>query len=141
MIRKLRMPSPALVLSLVALLISLAGTSIAAVPPVKRALFAANAAKLQGKKLKEVAAMPGPTSSVGDLVFARTVDRVLQKGQETDVTASCGQGAKAVAGGYFSDGGVATHDSRASTDSAWTYTVVNLGETTAQVTVQAICLR
>jgi hypothetical protein len=52
MIRKLRMPSPALVISLIALLISLAGTSIAAVPPVKRALFASNAGKLQGKKLR-----------------------------------------------------------------------------------------
>jgi hypothetical protein len=135
------MPSPALVISLIALFISLAGTSIAAAPPVKRALFASNAAKLQGKKLKEVAAMPGPTRSVGDLVFARTVDRVLQRGQETDVTASCGAGARAIAGGFFSDGGVATRDTRATTDRAWTYFVVNLGETTAEVTVQVICVR
>jgi hypothetical protein len=141
LIRKLRTPSPALVISLVALFISLAGTSIAAVPPVKRALFASNAARLQGKKLKEVAAMPGPTRSVGDLVFARTADRVLQRGQATDVTASCGPGAKAISGGIISEGGVATRDTRASSDSAWTYFVVNLGETAAEVTVQAICVR
>jgi hypothetical protein len=141
MIRKLRTPSPALVISLIALFVSLAGTSIAAVPPVKRALFATNAGKLQGKKLKEVAALPGPTRSVGDLVYPRTVDRVLQRGQETDVTASCGPGGKAISGGYFSDEGVATRDSRASTDNAWTYRLVNLGEATADVTVQVICLR
>jgi hypothetical protein len=141
MIQTLRTPSPALVISLIALFISLAGTSVAAVPPVKRALFASNAAKLQGKKLKQVSAMPGPTNSVGDLVFARTVDRVLQPGQETDVTASCGPGAKAIAGGFISNGGATTRDSRASADNAWTYFVVNLGETATEVTIQAICLR
>jgi hypothetical protein len=141
MIRKLRMPTPAVAISLIALFISLAGTSIAAAPPVKRALFASNAGKLQGKKLKEVAAMPGPTRSVGGLVFARTVDRVLRRGQEAEITAACGAGAKAISGGFISDGGVATRDTRASRDNAWTYSVVNLGETTARVTVQAICVR
>jgi hypothetical protein len=141
MTRTSRVPSPALVVSLIALFISLAGTSIAAVPPVKRALFASNAGKLQGKKLKEVAAMPGPTRSIGELVFARTVDRKLRRGQEADVTASCGPGAKAISGGFVSDGGVATRDTRASRDNAWTYFVVNLGETAARVTVQAICVR
>lgn len=141
MIRKLRTPSPALVISLIALFISLAGTSIAAAPPVKRALFAANAGKLQGKRLKEVAAMPGPTRSIGDLVYARTVDRVLQPGQETDVTASCGPGAKALSGGFISEGGVTTRDTRASTDNAWTYLVINTGTTATEVTVQAICVR
>ena len=141
MSRRLRMPSPALVISLIALLVSLAGTSVAAVPPVKHALFASNAGKLQGKKLRDVAAMPGPTRSVGDLVFARTVDRVLRGGQEADVTASCGPRAKAISGGFISDGSVATRDTRASSDHAWTYFVVNLGETTARVAVQAICIR
>jgi hypothetical protein len=85
--------------------------------------------------------MPGPTRSAGDLVFARTADRVLQPGQETDVTASCGPGAKVIAGGFFSNGGVATRDTRASTETTWTYFVVNLGEAPSEVTVQAICLR
>jgi hypothetical protein len=141
MTRKLPTPTPALAISLLALCISLAGTSIAAVPPVKRALFAANAGKLQGKRLKEVAALPGPTRSVGDLVFARTADRVVRRGQEAEVTAACGAGAKAISGGLISDGSVATRDTRASRDNAWTYSVVNLGETTALVTVQAICVR
>jgi hypothetical protein len=85
--------------------------------------------------------MPGPARSVGDLVFARTADRVLRRGQEADVTASCGRGAKALSGGFISDGSVATRDTRASSDHAWTYFVVNLGETTARITVQAICVR
>jgi hypothetical protein len=141
MIQKLRTPSPALVISLLALFISLAGTSVAAVPPVKRALFAANAGKLQGKKLKDVAALPGPTRSVGDLVFARTVDRVLARAQETDVTASCGSIAKAVSGGIVTTGDVSVGDSRASTDNAWTYFVRNHGAASARVTVQVVCLR
>jgi hypothetical protein len=141
MIRKLRRPSPALVISLLALFISLAGTSVAAVPPVKRALFAANAGKLAGKKLKQVAAMPGPTRSVGDLVFARTVDRVLAPAQETDVSASCGANAKAISGGIITSGDVSVGDSRASTDSAWTYLVRNFGAASARVTVQVVCLR
>jgi hypothetical protein len=36
---------------------------------------------------------------------------------------------------------VSTRDTRASIDSAWTYRVVNLGEATADVTIQVICLR
>lgn len=141
MIRKLRTPSPALVIALIALFVSLAGTAVAQAPAVKRALFAENARKLRGKTLKQVVAMPGPTRSVGDLVYVRTADRVLQRGQETDVTVSCGPGGKALSGGYFSDDGVAVRDTRASTDSAWTFRVVNLGEATADVTLQAICLR
>jgi hypothetical protein len=141
MIRKLRTPSPALVIALIALFISLAGTAVAQTPVVKRALFAENAGKLKGKTLKQVAALPGPTRSVGNLVYPRTVNRVLQRGQETDVTASCGPGGTALSGGYFSDNGVAVRDSRASTESAWTFRVVNLGEETTEVTVQVICLR
>jgi hypothetical protein len=141
MIRKLRTPSPALVIALIALFVSLAGTAVAQTPVVKRALFAQNAGKLKGKTLKQVVAMRRPTGSVGDLVYQRTSDRVLQRGQETDVTATCGQGGKALSGGYFSDDGVAVRDARASTDSAWTFRLVNLGEATTEVTVQVICLR
>jgi hypothetical protein len=141
MIRKLRTPSPALVISLIALFVALAGTAVAQTPAVKRALFAENAGKLKGKTLKQVAAMPGPTRSVGDLIYVRTADRVLQRGQETDVTVSCGPGGKAISGGYFSDDGVSTRDTRASTESAWTYRVVNLGEGPADLTAQVICLR
>jgi hypothetical protein len=141
MMRKLRMPSPALVISLIALFISLAGTAVAQAPQVKRALFADNAGKLKGKTLRQVTRTPGPASTAGDLVFVRDVDRVLAPRQETDVTASCGLGGKAIAGGFFTDGGVATRDTRQTTDNAWTYLVVNNGESSAEVTVQVICLR
>ena len=141
MLRTLRTPSPALVISLIALFISLAGTAVAQTPVVKRALFASNAGKLKGKTLRQVTRTPGPASTAGDLIFARSSDRVLQPRQETDVTASCGPGAKAISGGFFSEGGIATRDSRASNENAWTFLVVNLGESAAEVTVQAICLR
>jgi hypothetical protein len=141
MMRKLRKPSPAMFVALIALFVSLAGTAVAQTPAVKRALFAVNAGKLKGKTLKQVAAMPGPTRSVGDLVYVRTVDRVLQPNQETDVTVSCGPGGKALSGGYFSDDGVATRDTRASTESAWTYRLVHLGDGAADVTIQVVCVR
>jgi hypothetical protein len=141
MLRTLRTPSPALVISLIALFISLAGTAVAQTPVVKRALFASNAGKLKGKTLRQVTRTPGPASTADDLVFVRESDRVLQPGQETDVSASCGPGATAISGAYFSEGGIATRDSRPSTDNRWTFLVVNLGETASTVTVQAICLR
>jgi hypothetical protein len=141
MLRKLRAPSPALVVALIALFVSLAGTAVAQTPVVKRALFANNAGKLKGKTLRQVTRTPGPASTADDLVFVRMVDRVLQRGQETDVSASCGPGATAISGGFFSDGGIATRDSRPSTENTWTFLVVNLGEAATEVTVQAICLR
>jgi len=130
-----------MVVALIALFVSLAGTAVAQTPAVKRALFAVNAGKLKGKTLKQVAAMRGPTNSVGDLVYPRTADRVMQPNQQTDVTVGCGPDGKALSGGYFSDDGVAMRDSRASTESAWTFRLVNLGEGAADVTVQVICLR
>jgi hypothetical protein len=141
MLRKLRTPSPAFVVALIALFVSLAGTAVAQTPVVKRALFADNASKLKGKTLRQVTRMPGPANTAGDLIFARTTDRILQPRQETDVSVSCGPGAKAISGGFFTEGGIATRDSRATTDNRWTILAVNLGETAAEVTVQAICLR
>jgi hypothetical protein len=141
MLRTLRTPSPALVISLIALFVSLAGTAVAQTPVVQRALFAENASKLKGKTLRQVTRTPGPASTADALVFARTSTRILQRGQETDVSASCGPGATAISGGFFTEGGIAARDSRPSTENTWTFLAVNLGEAAAEVTVQAICLR
>ena len=141
MLRKLRTPSPALVISLIALFVSLAGTAVAQTPVVQRALFADNSKKLKGKTLAQVTRTPGPANTADHLVFVRTTSRVLQPGQEVDVSASCGPGATVISGGFFTEGGIAARDSRPSTETTWTFLVVNLGEATAEVTVQAICLR
>src|SRR5262249_13982399 len=56
MIRK-RLPSPALVIALLALFVALSGTAVAAgiVPLAKRALVSDNAKKLNGATLKDIA--------------------------------------------------------------------------------------
>ena len=63
---RLRTPSPALVVAVIALFVALSGTAVAAgvVPMAKRALFANNAGKLQGKSARQLAALPGPATSL-----------------------------------------------------------------------------
>jgi hypothetical protein len=61
-----KLPAPATVLASIALLVSLSGTAIAAgaVPLAKKALFASNAGRLQGKTAKQIAAISGPATSL-----------------------------------------------------------------------------
>jgi hypothetical protein len=53
-VSKLRHPNPALVVACLALADALGGTALAATPAVKRALFADNAGKLQGKTVAQI---------------------------------------------------------------------------------------
>lgn len=70
----IKLPSPATVIASIALLISLSGTAIAAgaVPLAKKALFANNAGKLQGKTAAQVAAITGPA----DTLNGKTADEI-----------------------------------------------------------------
>ena len=73
--RKRRLPSPALVVAMLALLVALSGTAVAAslvVPLAKRALVADNAKKLGGKTRAQVAATPGPATTLG----GKTADEI-----------------------------------------------------------------
>jgi hypothetical protein len=65
-----RLPSPAMVVAMLALLVALSGTAVAAgiVPKAKVAL---NALKLQGKTAAQVAALAPAPTSVGGLVAPR----------------------------------------------------------------------
>jgi hypothetical protein len=74
MSRNLRRPSPALVVAVLALLVSLSGTAFAAgvVPLAKRALVADNAKKLGGKTRAQVAATPGPATTLN----GKTADEI-----------------------------------------------------------------
>jgi hypothetical protein len=66
-----RLPSPALVVALVALFVALSGTAVAAgVVPVAR--FAANAGKLQGKSAAQVARIAGPANTLS----GKTADEI-----------------------------------------------------------------
>jgi len=61
-----KLPGPATVLASIALLVSLSGTAVAAgaVPLAKKAMFASNSGKLQGRTAGQVAAIPGPANTL-----------------------------------------------------------------------------
>jgi hypothetical protein len=102
--KRLRYPSPALVVAVLALFVSLSGTAVAAgvVPMAKKALFANNAGKLQGKTLGQVAALPSPANKAASLVSVTSTPFSLGVSEERDFTVQCASGAKAISGGYTS---------------------------------------
>ena len=162
--RRLRAPSPALVISLTALFISLSGTAVAAgvVPMAKQALFAKNAGKLQGKSARQVAAIPGPatylrgmspddiaampspTNSVSQLIGEVRERFTLRPGEERNVTAHCPEGTRAISGWAkaIERGPVATINSfPGELEHEWTVDVINSSDSEdATVDVGAICL-
>jgi hypothetical protein len=129
MFRRVPRPSPAFVLALSALLVSLSGTAVAAgvVPLAKRALTADNAKKLGGQSAAQVVATAAAHASDSDHVQGKTVDDVvaaaqtksasgfftLKQGQfsiptapsqtksaNLDLTLPCDAGQKAISGGF-----------------------------------------
>ena len=139
---RVRRPSPALVVALVALFSSLTGGAVAAtvVPLAKKALFANNAGKLQGRTAAQVALLPGPASSASGLVSVKTGNDSVAAGQGKEVRVSCDAG-KAIAGGYTSDGAVLAADSLPVNDTTWGVFLVNVGSANASITAYAVCLR
>jgi hypothetical protein len=141
---KLRLPSPAIVIACLALLVASSGTAIAASPVVKRALFANNAGKLQGKSAAEIAGLPGPASSAAGLVSIKVAPWSLGPGQGTDLFVGCDAGKKAVSGGYEDPNGWAhSWDSRPSADGGGWRTYINVppNATGAQSgSIYAVCL-
>ena len=149
---KVRKPSPALVVALVALFVSLSGTAVAAgvVPLAKRALtadkakVADNAKKLNGETaaalLQKAAQMPGPASSAGGLVATKQAADTLNPQSGREIVIACDGGKKVVSGGYTSSGDVLAFDSRPMSDAAWGIYLANFGDAAAPVTVYAVCL-
>ncbi len=141
----LRRPSPALVVALIALFVALTGTAAAAgvVPLAKKALFAKNAAKLQGKTAAQVAAIPGPARTAAALVSMAQTSFSLAPSEAKDVSVQCDGGAKAVSGGFTTQNAVIAADTRPSSDGAgWVIYLVNLSGTDgASGTADAVCLR
>jgi len=159
-----KLPSPALVLASLALLVSLSGTAIAAgaVPLAKKALFANNAGKLQGKTATQVAAIegpanrlngktadeiaatPGPASSATALVSTVTAPFSLAAQRDAEFSASCPAGTRVVAGGYSYMGNtlVLSFDSRPTSDTTWTIYLLDASTTaSASGSIYAICLK
>jgi len=142
----LKLPAPATVLASIALLVSLTGTAVAAgaVPLAKKAMFASNAGKLQGRTATQIAATPGPANSVAGLLSRVTVPFSLAAGDSGDFSASCPAGSRVISGGYSysGDGFVMNSDTRATTDSTWAVYLFNADDSgTATGLVSALCLR
>jgi opacity protein-like surface antigen len=143
--RSLRMPSPALVIALIALFVALSGTAIAAgvVPLAKRALVADNAKKFGNQTPKEFTGGLHVTD-VGGLVSVASATWSLQANQENDFSATCKGSARAIGGGYDNGNGAAFNlDSRPSPDGAsWRIVLVDASTTApANGNVYAICLK
>jgi hypothetical protein len=129
MFTRISRPSPALVVALLALFVSLSGTAIAAgvVPLAKRALMADNAKKLggqsaaqvitaasahaldsdhlQGKTADDLVAAAQPKSAAGFFtlkqgMFSMPKAPSSDKAQNLDVTIPCDGNQKAISGGF-----------------------------------------
>ena len=143
MLHKLRTPSPALVVACAALFVALGGTAVAAGPIAKRALFANNAGKLQGKTAAQVASRPGPASTVTGLVSARTAPFALNPGDEGMFSVPCGSGEKAISGGFTTPNFVLSVDTLPTADgSGWQLYLINGSNSQGAAGVAyAICIR
>jgi hypothetical protein len=137
---KLRLPSPAIVIACVALLVSLSGTAVAASPVVKRALFANNAGKLQGKSAADVAGLPGPASTAMGLLTTKTAADSIPSRSGREFTIGCDAGKKVVSGGFSSTGAVLAWDSRPTSETTWGIFLGNESSSQQTVSLYAVCL-
>ena len=163
MLRKLRLPGPAMVVAVAALFVALGGTAVAAavVPLAKRALVADNAKKLEGKTSAALlaaaaaaskqqatdaataaASQPGPASTAAGLVVIKTASAgQLAGGNFREMSISCDAGQQVVGGGLSSDGLVITFDSYPSSPTTWAVSGGNFANTPANVSTWATCLK
>jgi hypothetical protein len=142
-----RRPSPAMVVALIALFVSLSGTAMAA-KPVARALFANNAGKLQGSTRAQViaaaaAAVKPPTvTSVRGLVSVSSKEFFVLGGEAATETVSCTSGR--VISGFWTTtlGGRATAGNITPTsETTWSFEMVNLrADGPARGTLSVVCL-
>jgi hypothetical protein len=139
MLHRIRRPSPALVVALVALFVALSGSAVAA-GIVAHAKLADNAKKLAGKTPTQVAAMaPAPTSLAG-YITVETANWSLNAQDANDFTAACDSGQKAIAGGYDGDG-LDINSRPAAGGGGWTVAILNPLDSGTSGTVYAVCLR
>jgi len=145
-VRRMKRPSPALVVAMVALFVALGGTAgavvTAAVPLAKRALtadkakvalVAENAKKLGGQTSSQIVSQaasqavsqasqaPGPASTAAGLVSVKTGAWSLGPNGNADFTVTCDSGQKAIGGGWDDPMGSAHawDDRPASDGSGW----------------------
>jgi hypothetical protein len=157
---RMKRPSAALVVAMVALFVALGGTAgavvTAAVPLAKRALVADNAKKLGGQTAAQIAAQGAKAavalspagareaSTAAGLVTTKTAPWSLGGGQGGDFAAACDAGQKAIGGGYDNPSGDALAlDTRPGSDGAsWRVFIVNLSASAgASGNVYVLCLK
>lgn len=140
---RIRHPSPAMVVAMIALFFALGGAAgaVTAVPLAKRALSADNAKKLSGKTLDQVvdqgAAEPGPA-----LVATRVGTVTLPADQGAYVEARCEAGERAVSGGYrYAENTlVLALDTFPKDDTTWGIVLANAGPSSASISVYVSCV-
>ncbi len=147
LISRIRRPSPAFVLALVALFVALSGTAVAAgvVPLAKRALNADNSAKLAGKTPAAVAAqaaqLPGPASTASGLVSQKTVSDSIGPNGSKMISLSCDGGKKVTGAGWSADGAILDFGNHPTGDTTWTFEFGNVSDTaTSAVSAYIVCI-
>jgi hypothetical protein len=141
MFHKLRLPSPAMVVAVIALFVALTSTAVAGTV-VARAKFANNSAKLQSKTAAQVAGLPGPASTAAGLVSVANGSFNLAPDGEGEVTVSCPSGAKAISGGFSTSNLVLAADTRPTAEGTWGMYLMNFSSSQpASGTLYAVCLR
>jgi len=142
---RIRRPSPALVVALLALFVALSGTAVAAgvVPLAKRALTAdtaKNSLKLGGLTAAQVGSLAPPPN-----VYIKTAPWTLAAGSDPqDFTTACDAGEHVVSGGYDNpDGNALAQDTHPSADGlSWVINLQNLSPSDDSAgTLYAVCLR
>ena len=141
--KRIRFPSPAFAVALLALFVALSGTAVAAgiVPLAKRALVADNARKLNGVTLKGI--VGGIAAAAPALVNVQTQAWSLSAGGANDFSLACPSGAKPIGGGFDATSGAAiAGDTRPSADqTAWKIFLVNVSDSAAASgTLYTVCL-
>jgi hypothetical protein len=157
--RRIKRPSPAFVVALIALFVALGGTAgavvTAAVPLAKRALVADNAKKLNGVTapqlgaaavqlaLRESPAGARPASTAASLVTIKTAPFALAPGAQGDFSAACDAGQKAVGGGYDNPVGTAySYDNRpTASGGSWSVYLLADESSAAAGNIYAVCLK
>lgn len=161
---KMRRPTPALVVGMIALFVALGGTAgavvTAAVPLAKRALVADNAKKVGGftaaqlggaaaaagakAALAESPAGPRPASTAAGLITVKSQSiGAIAPDAGGRYTISCDSGQKVMGGGFSSDQAVlVVAESYPVNDTTWQLVLANiLSSTPANTTIYATCLK
>jgi hypothetical protein len=161
-VTRLKRPSPAFVIAMIALFVALGGTAgavvTAAVPLAKKALLAENAKKLGGQTSAQIIASASakgaqaalqqspagarPASSVVSLVTTKTGTGQISAGGAQSFSVACDAGQKVVGGGFSSDQVVLGFDSYPSNETTWSFFLGNLNSSAAaNVSLYASCVK